>query len=88
MPDARRDDNRVTTLLGVSTADGVTPVPVQVNPVTGKVIMHAVDEGIVAVVGNIITRDRNYVDVGRGERTDNTDPIPFHASPSGKILIG
>jgi hypothetical protein len=33
---APRDANRVPTLLGVSTADGITPVPVEVNPSTGQ----------------------------------------------------
>jgi len=38
MSEAKRDNNRVTTLLGVSSADGVTPIPIQVNPATGRVI--------------------------------------------------
>lgn len=37
MANGERDDNRVVTLLGVSSADGVTPVPIQVNPVTGRI---------------------------------------------------
>lgn len=41
MTNARRDDNRVPTLLGVSSADGITPIPIQVNPVTGRMLAEA-----------------------------------------------
>lgn len=33
---ASHDQNRTTTLLGVSTTDGTTPVPVEVDPATGQ----------------------------------------------------
>lgn len=38
MTDALRDQNRVTVLLGVSSADGVTPIPLKINPVTGRIL--------------------------------------------------
>lgn len=41
MAQAERDDNRVPTLLGVSSADGTTPIAIQVNPVTGRVLAEA-----------------------------------------------
>lgn len=37
--DAPRDENFVTVLLGVSSVDGVTPVPLQVDPVTGRLLV-------------------------------------------------
>lgn len=36
MADAKRDQNRVPTLLGVSSADGITPVAVYVDPTTHR----------------------------------------------------
>jgi hypothetical protein len=39
MADAKRDFNRVTTLVGVSSVDGTTIVPIQVNPVTGRTLV-------------------------------------------------
>lgn len=38
MAQAPRDQNRVTTLLGVSNIDGVTPVTIWVDPVTHRVL--------------------------------------------------
>ncbi len=36
MTNASRDQNRVTTLLGVSATDGVTPVPIYADSVTHR----------------------------------------------------
>jgi len=30
---AERDDNNVPTMLGISSVDGVTPVPIEVDPI-------------------------------------------------------
>jgi hypothetical protein len=38
MANAKRDDNRNVTLMGVSSVDGVTPLKIQVNPVTWAVL--------------------------------------------------
>lgn len=39
MANAERDDNYVTTILGVDENDLETPVNIAVNPVTGAVII-------------------------------------------------
>ncbi len=36
---AKIDDNHCKTLLGVSSADGVTLIPIAVNPATGAVLV-------------------------------------------------
>ena len=38
MADAPRDNNHVPALLGVSSADGTTPIAVRINPATGRVL--------------------------------------------------
>lgn len=38
MAQAARDENKVTVLMGVSSADGVTPLPIQVDPDTGAIL--------------------------------------------------
>jgi len=45
MTDAKRDNNHVTTALGVSSVDGVTPVPFQVDPATGRLLTDASSGG-------------------------------------------
>ena len=39
MAQAKRDENRVTTLIGVSSVDLSTPANVAVNPTTNAVIV-------------------------------------------------
>lgn len=38
MTNAKRDSNFVSTIIGVSSVDGVTPTPVKVNPSTGALL--------------------------------------------------
>lgn len=45
MSEAARDQNRVTTLLGVSSADGTTPLAVQVDPTTGAILVDITGAG-------------------------------------------
>ena len=39
MSEASRDQNHVPTMLGVSSTDGVTPIPVEIDPVTGRLLV-------------------------------------------------
>lgn len=39
MANAQRDDNNVTTILWVSSTDGVTPIPLKINPVTWRALI-------------------------------------------------
>ncbi len=41
MANAPRDNNRVTSLLGTSSSDGVTPVVVYVDPTTHRILVDA-----------------------------------------------
>lgn len=45
MAEARRDANKVTTLLGVSNADGITPVVLWADPTTHRLLVSAVSAG-------------------------------------------
>lgn len=45
MADAKRDRNSVTTLIGVSSADGITPVVVYVDPVTHRLLVNSSSGG-------------------------------------------
>ena len=42
MAEAKRDENRVTTVIGVSDVDGITPTRVKVNPTTGAMLVEGV----------------------------------------------
>jgi len=45
--DAKRDDNQVTTLLGVSNADGITPVTLYVDPTTHRLLVSIIGNDVV-----------------------------------------
>lgn len=49
MAEAKRDNNYVPTLLAVSNADETTPVPVQADPVTGRILVSATGGGGAAI---------------------------------------
>jgi len=69
--DAKRDSNRVTSLMGVSSTDGTTPLPILINPATGRVLISATiadntstQKVIVAKAGTTVgTRDKiNFIE--------------------------
>lgn len=39
MADAPRDGNYIPAILGVSTADGTTTLPLMVDPLTGRLLV-------------------------------------------------
>jgi hypothetical protein len=43
MPEARRDENRVPAIQGVSSVDGSTPTDIHVDPETNEVLVKAGD---------------------------------------------
>ncbi len=51
MAEAKRDDNFVTTLLAVSSVDGVTPVTLYANPTTHRLLVDLAGSGTGDVVG-------------------------------------
>lgn len=45
MADAKRDQNSVVTLIGVSSADGITPVVIYVDPITHRLLVQSAGGG-------------------------------------------
>lgn len=88
MADAKRDQNYVTTLLGVSSVDGATPINVVIDSVTGRVLMDAQTIGSHSAVTNreIAYRDENYVPVGLGESEDDDGVLVNVVADSPGIL--
>ena len=63
MANAERDENRARVLLGVSSADGTTPVMPKVNPITGALLAEhaATDSNNVTFYSGPAERDDNAV---------------------------
>lgn len=84
---ASRDQNSVTTMLGVSSADGVTPVPIQIDSVTGKLLMLIDGMGAHSAVTNrqIASRDENSVTTMIGT-SENDDGVLVNAVVNSGVL--
>lgn len=80
MAQAKRDQNRVTVALGVSSVDGTTPIPFRVDPATGRLLMTNMDSttsGAVTAV-NLAKRDGNHKPIALGvSSADSTTPMAW-----------
>jgi hypothetical protein len=87
MANAIRDKNFVTTWMGVSCVDGVTPIPIQIDSATGKVKVDSTT--VISVVPTPLNiRDANYRSVIFGVSTaDATVALPLYVTPDGAVLI-
>jgi hypothetical protein len=66
-----RDENRVTTLGGASTLDGITPIPIGADPVTKRLLVDA----------NINATD---IEIGAVEIKNSTDDTREATTVDGK----
>lgn len=87
MTNASRDNNHVTSLLGVLYSDGVTLIPIAIDG-SGHVKTDTTN-----VIGftpsQISPKDENYVNVLMAvDSTDPTKLCPVYVNSSGAILIG
>lgn len=86
MAQASHDENHVPTLLGVSSSDGVTTIPIQVDSAhtlqvddntTGSDLGPTDDK-----------RDQNFVPALMAvSSTDGVTPVIVYADATGKLLI-
>lgn len=79
-----RDQNYVPVLMGVSSSDGITPVPIQIDPVSGRVLVNiTIIASETPTVVTRIPRDNNFVPVLAGASTsDGITVLPIHISAS------
>jgi len=88
MAEAPRDNNRVPTILATSNVDGVTPLPIYVDPTTHFV---QVDDGATGsdLSDDNADRDGNRVPVMLGvSNADGETTVPIYGDPAnGNLLI-
>jgi hypothetical protein len=87
---ALRDANRIPIWWGLSSVDGVTPTPIQVDSATGKPKME-IGTSVSAVIAHLktnLSRDDNHIPcVGGQSNADSTIIIPVSVNPTtGAIL--
>ena len=93
MTNALRDQNFITSQLGVLFSDGVTLVPIKIDSSNSGVsvdIVNVVDASILALyeAGKAIPRDTNGVPAWSAQsNTDATISYPVFVNSNGEILI-
>ena len=89
---SKRDDNRIPVLMGVSSTDGVTPIPLTVDPDTGRLRVYVAGTSLNNATPdrNVSRRDGNRKPVIAGQ--DNTDddyePLSIETANDGLMLQG
>ena len=86
MTNASLDQNNVATKLGVLFSDGVTLVPIAINPSTGRVRTNSTDT-LSVPAGTIALSDENRKRVLMGINSVDGTPIPVYVDTEGKVLI-
>lgn len=82
-----RDNNHVPVLMGLSCIDGVTPIPIATNPLTGAWVVDNVSS-IAFSPTAIAPRDENHVPVLMGvSSVDGVTPVPIYVNVDGEVLI-
>jgi len=89
MTEAKKDQNHANTLLGVSSADSVTPTPLSVDSATGYLLISmTLDPTLPATLDLPIRRDGNHRPVLCAVTDDAAqDVVPIATDTDGNILI-
>lgn len=82
MTEAKRDNNGIPVILGASSADGSTPVPIKVDPTTHIMVTDVMMTGSDLSDENA-KRDANSITTLLGvSSVDGVTPVPIYANPS------
>lgn len=87
MANASRDENHVTTLIGVDSSDGTTVKLATIAPVTHH---FQVEDGTTGsdLGGTDAIRDDNHVPVALAVSSDDGEtPVPLYINADGKLLV-
>lgn len=87
MSQAKRDQNRVTTGMGVNNTDRTTPLLLKVEPSTNRLLVSITEQtdqpGI--ITKNEVDQNRVWASYGINN-SDRTTPMPFNIDPNTGYL--
>ena len=87
MTQASRDENHVPTLLGVSNADGVTPMKIYANPTTHAIVANNALTGS-DLSGDVDVRDENRVVAFLAvSAVDGVTPVAVYVDSATNALL-
>lgn len=84
--EAPHDQNWVKAKLGVLCTDGITLIPIAIDPATGGLTTDTVST-IGFTPGSIDFRDQNYQPCWMAQNSVDGTPIPIFVNASGAILV-
>lgn len=85
---ARRDQNDVGIALGVSSTDNSTPLMLNVDPVTGWLLVSNSGDSLILTAATRCKIDENDVHTKYGvSSVDGITLIPIRTDSSGKLLV-
>lgn len=88
MTEARKDDNRIPTMIGTLQSDGVTPALVKASPTTHVIDSADGTTGSEADTRTTAPRDNNYITtIIAASSADGVTPIPIYIDASGCLLL-
>ncbi len=87
MTNAKRDNNQITTIMGVLNTDGITPENVTIDPVTN--ILDVSDDVTGSSLGDgNAYRDNNInTTMMAVSSSDDSTPVSLYVDSSGNLLI-
>jgi hypothetical protein len=85
MAEAKLDQNHVKSKLGILFSDGLTLVPITINPATGGVRTNTTDSVSPAVFKAL--RDQNFTPSWIGQSSVDQSIIPIFVDATGAILV-
>lgn len=87
MPNAPRDENRVPGLLGISIIDGITTMPIFVNPANGALKIKYVTGGSITPTTST-PRDENRVTASfMTSSADGVTPLPIYVDNFNNLIV-
>ena len=87
MANAQRDENHVTTMLGVLNTDGTTPTLVKANATNHTIDTHDNTSGS-DFGGDVGVKDENHVtSLMAVSSADGVTPVLLYVNSSGELMI-
>lgn len=87
MTNAKRDNNQIPVILGTSSSDGTTPIPIKADPSTHALLVNDRATGS-DLSGDVALRDDNGVTTLLAvSETDGVTPVPIYADSSTGALL-
>lgn len=89
MSEAKRDENRVTTTLGVSSSNSNVTLPMEVDETTNFLLVDvSILDGITVVAATDNKRDENRIPTMYGvDDSDGETLIPIRTDDNGVLLV-